>query len=61
MSSAHRQALAHGIIGLAEGMMRYWRSGLAEGLDRDHLIHHLSALAWSGLRGLAPSDARPSA
>jgi AcrR family transcriptional regulator len=54
MSSGHRQALAHGIIGLAEGMMRYWQSGNAEGLDRDHLVHHLSALAWSGLRGLSP-------
>lgn len=54
MSTAHRQALAHGIMGLAEGMMRYWQSGEAAGLDREHLIHHLSALAWSGLRGLAP-------
>lgn len=50
----HRQALAHGIIGLAEGMMRYWQSGNAEGLDRDDLVQDLSALAWSGLRGLAP-------
>jgi AcrR family transcriptional regulator len=54
VGTLHRQALAHGIIGLAEGMMRYWQSGHAKGLDRDDLIHDLSALAWSGLRGLEP-------
>jgi AcrR family transcriptional regulator len=54
VGTLHRQALAHGIIGLAEGMMRYWQSGHAAGLERDDLIHDLSALAWSGLRGLAP-------
>lgn len=48
----HRQTLAHGIIGLAEGMMRYWQSGEADDLKRDDLIADLSALAWSGLRGL---------
>jgi AcrR family transcriptional regulator len=53
ISTPHRQALAHGIIGLAEGMMRYWQSGHAAGLERDDLVHDLSALAWSGLRGLA--------
>ena len=52
MSLAHRQALAHGILGLAEGMMRYWQSGQAKDLDRDDLLHDLVALAWSGLRGL---------
>lgn len=54
ISTQHRQALAHGIMGLAEGMMRYWQSGNAEGLDRDDLVHDLIALAWSGLRGLTP-------
>ncbi|MDH4364663.1 MAG: hypothetical protein OEY70_11350, partial [Acidimicrobiia bacterium] len=54
ISSQHRQALAHGIMGLAEGMMRYWQSGSAEGLERDDLVHDLIALAWSGLRGLTP-------
>jgi AcrR family transcriptional regulator len=53
INARHRQAMAHGIIGLAEAMMRYWQSGHAEGLDRDDLIHDLSTLAWGGLRGLA--------
>lgn len=52
MSPAHRQALAHGIMGLAEGMMRYWLSGRVHDLDRDDLVNDLSALAWGGLRGL---------
>ena len=52
MGNAHRQALAHGIMGMAEAMMRYWRSGNVEGLDRDELINDLIALAWGGLRGL---------
>jgi AcrR family transcriptional regulator len=52
MGNAHRQALAHGIIGLAEAMMRYWQSGHIEGLDKDELLNDLSALAWGGLRGL---------
>jgi AcrR family transcriptional regulator len=54
ISAAHRQALAHGIIGLAEGMMRYWQTGHNRELDRDDLIHDLSALAWGGLRSLEP-------
>ena len=54
INTAHRQALAHGILGLAEGMMRYWQSGQAGDLERDDLLHDLVALAWSGLRGLEP-------
>ena len=52
MSAGHRQALAHGIMGLAEAMMRYWQSGIHPDLERDELIESLSALAWGGLRGL---------
>ena len=52
ISAAHRVALAHGILGLAEGMMRHWQSGTAGELDRDDLVNDLVALAWSGLRGL---------
>jgi AcrR family transcriptional regulator len=54
ISAAHRQALAHGIIGLAEGMMRYWQTGRARDLNRDDLINDLSGLAWGGLRSLEP-------
>lgn len=52
ISTAHRQAMAHGILGLAEGMMRYWQTGQAPDLDRDDLVNDLVALAWGGLRGL---------
>ena len=54
ISTAHRQTLAHGILGLAEGMMRYWQSGQAGDLERDDLLDNLMALAWTGLRGLEP-------
>lgn len=47
-----RLVLAHGILGMAEGMMRYWRSGRAGDLDRDDLVKNLVSLAWGGLRGL---------
>lgn len=52
ISHAHRQALAHGILGLAEGMMRYWQSGQVKDLKRDDLLDDLVSLAWTGLRGL---------
>ena len=52
ISMHHRKALAHGILGLAEGMMRFWQSELATELDRDDLVKNLVALAWGGLRGL---------
>lgn len=53
---AHRQALAHGILGMAEAMMRYWLSEQSQDLDRDDLLANLVTLAWGGLRGL---DGRP--
>ncbi|MGF1595786.1 MAG: TetR/AcrR family transcriptional regulator [Acidimicrobiales bacterium] len=52
MSHIQRQALAHGVMGMAEGMMRYWQSGRAGDLARDDLLDALIALAWGGLRGL---------
>ncbi len=50
MSEAHRQALAHGVVGLAEGMVRFWKRSPT--LDRAELSRDLSTLAWAGLRGL---------
>lgn len=52
ISPAHRSALAHGILGQAEGMMRYWQSGSSQELDRNDLLANLVSLAWGGLRGL---------
>ena len=56
MSEAHRRVLAHGIIGMAEGMMRYWHTGDVEGLDLDDLLADLQSLAWGGLRSLSGRD-----
>jgi AcrR family transcriptional regulator len=52
ISAHHRRVLAHGILGLAEGMMRFWQSERSTELDRDDLVKNLIALAWGGLRGL---------
>ncbi len=56
MSKHHRLTLAHGIVGLAESMMRFWQREVGT-LDRDELLRDLVALAWVGLRGLEPSQA----
>jgi AcrR family transcriptional regulator len=47
-----RQLLAHGIIGLAESMMRFARSGDEMAYDHEQLVSDLTRLTWSGLRGL---------
>jgi AcrR family transcriptional regulator len=52
MAEEHRQVLAHGIVGLAEGMARHWLTG-ASSLQAEELAEDLAALAWAGLRGLA--------
>lgn len=49
MSEPHRQAVAHGVVGLAEGMVRYWKRNPS--LDREELTRDLSTLVWAGLRG----------
>ncbi len=54
MTPPHRLALAHGVMGLTEAMMRFWQSGGADDLDRDDLVNYLVALAWNGLRGIEP-------
>ena len=49
----HRRLLAHGIVGLAEGVGRHWvTNGL--GLDPDVAAAWIAGLAWAGLRGLRP-------
>ena len=59
MSQHHRLALAHGIIGLAESMMRFWQREVGV-LNRDDLLRDLVALAWVGLRGLEPAPSPSS-
>ena len=54
MPEQHRLVLAHGIVGLAEGMVRHWLTG-GSSLGPDELARDLAALAWGGLRGLTAS------
>lgn len=53
MPIEHRRALAFGVVGMAEGMVRHWQEGSAE-LEPDDLLRDLTTLAWVGLRGLGP-------
>ena len=52
MSKPHRLALAQGVLGMAEGMVRFWQSDPDLGLELDDLARDLTTLAWVGLRGL---------
>lgn len=47
-----RQILAHGIIGLAESMMRYAKTDPDLAYSDDQLVRDITDLTWSGLRGL---------
>lgn len=47
-----RQLLAHGIIGLAESMMRFAKADDELTYNHEQLINDLTDLTWSGLRGL---------
>ncbi len=51
MDTRHRLALAHGVVGLAEGMVRYWQANETD-LDANDVLRDLTTLAWGGLRGL---------
>ncbi len=52
MGQEHRMALAYGVVGMAEGMVRSWMAAPNGGLDIDDLLPDLTTLAWVGLRGL---------
>ena len=47
----HRQILAHGVIGLAEGTGRRWIAADLD-LDPERLAARVAELAWAGLRGV---------
>jgi AcrR family transcriptional regulator len=51
----HRRTLSYGIVGLAEIVSRHW---VADELTTppEVLAEQLTQLAWSGLRGIRPSD-----
>jgi AcrR family transcriptional regulator len=50
----HRRLLAHGLIGLAEGVGRYV-TGRDLSLDPELAALRVAELAWAGLRGLRPT------
>lgn len=50
LPAAERQLLAHGVLGMAEGVLRHWVDN-ADTLDVDRVATLLGALAWTGLRG----------
>lgn len=52
IDSDRRQILAHGIIGLAESMMRYAKTSDRFDYSQDELVRDITSLTWSGLRGL---------
>lgn len=52
IDARRRQLLAHGIIGLAESMMRYARSDEDLTYSPDQLVRDITDLAWAGLRGI---------
>jgi AcrR family transcriptional regulator len=60
MADEHRQVLAHGVVGLAEGMARHWLTG-ASTLRPEELVQDLAALVWAGLRGLTAIPPPPGA
>ena len=55
IDESHRETLAHAIVGLAEGASRRL-VGLGQDFDPDAIAAEVSALAWAGLRAVAPKD-----
>jgi AcrR family transcriptional regulator len=53
IDESHRETLAHAIVGLAEGASRRL-VGLGQDFDPDAIAAEVSALAWAGLRAVAP-------
>ncbi len=48
---AHRETLAHALVGLAEGASRRL-VGLGQAFDPDEIAREVAALAWAGLRAV---------
>ncbi len=51
LETSRRQALAHGVIGLAETMTRFALSDEGRPYPREKLATDVSTLIWAGLRG----------
>ena len=55
IDAEHRRLLAHGLVGLAEGVSRYWVAGGID-IDPDVAARRVAELAWAGLRGVRPDE-----
>jgi AcrR family transcriptional regulator len=55
ISDDHRRLLAHGLVGLAEGVSRHWVAGTID-VDPQVAARQVAELAWGGLRGVRPVD-----
>lgn len=51
-----RQTMAYGVMGLAEAMMRYAKSGEAGHYPTERLAADITQLLWAGLRGIEVDD-----
>ncbi len=51
-----RQTMAYGVMGLAEAMMRYAKSGEAGHYPTERLAADITNLLWAGLRGIEADD-----
>jgi len=56
LTPERQRLLAYGIVGLGEATCRRWLAKEID-LDVDELAAQIGELAWSGLRGLQPTDA----
>ncbi len=54
LSPERRLILAHGLIGLAEGVMRHWLNDPGPQSDPEELVELLTDLAWGGLATISP-------
>ncbi len=55
LTEERQRLLAYGIVGLGEATCRRWLAREID-LDVDELAEQIADLAWSGLRGLHPSE-----
>ena len=55
-----RQAMAYGVMGMAEAMMRYAKSGEAGPYPTERLSSDITNLLWAGLRGIDVDQGQPS-
>ena len=60
LSTERRQAMAYGVIGLAEAMTRFAQANSSNGFPAERLAGDISNLVWAGLRGIDVAGRRPA-